>query len=370
MKRRLTTLLLILATGLTLLNAAPKNDKSKYNFVDATKLTVVGKLFNNTKMPFHRVDTNRFKGFTDKENLLVRESSGIAIAFMTDSPSISIIPTFGFISNTPGTMGVSSKGFDLYIRDTEGRYGPAGEWVYAESRPGSQGKEVVIKDGMDDSMKEFLLYLPTYSEVYDLRIGVEEGYKIKKIDNPFRHRIGIFGSSFTHGASTSRSGMTYPAQLSRMTGLQFLSLGVSGNCKLQPYFAAVLAAADVDALVFDAFSNPSAALIEKELFPFIEAIQQKHPDIPLIFQQTIYRETRNFNAEKDETEARKMKAAEDMMKKAMEKYQHVYFIVPNASSERHDTSVDGTHPSDYGYYLWAESVREPILEILAKYGIR
>ena len=367
--KKLTTLLLIVLFGFSILNAAPKNDKSGYDFVDATRLTVVGKLFNDTKIPFHRVDTSRFKGFTEKENLLVRESSGIAIAFKTDSPSISIIPTFGFISNTPGTMGVSSKGFDLYIKDTEGRYGPAGEWVYAESRPGAQGKEVVLKDGMDDTMKEFLLYLPTYSEVYKLMIGVEKGHKISKIDNPFRHRIGIFGSSFTHGASTSRSGMTYPAQLSRMTGLQFLSLGVSGNCKLQSYFADVLAAADVDALVFDAFSNPSAALIEKELFPFIEAIQAKHPGIPLIFQQTIYRETRNFNAEKDESEARKMMKAEEMMAKAMEKYENVYFVIPSATSERHDTSVDGTHPSDYGYYLWAESVREPILEILAKYGI-
>ncbi len=352
------------------MNAAQKNEKPDYTFVDATKLTVVGKLFNDTPVPFHRVDTSRFKGFTEKENLLVRESSGIAIAFKSDSPSISIIPTFGFISNTPGTMGVSSKGFDLYIKDKEGRYGPAGEWVYAESRPGAQEKEAVLKEGMDDTMKEFLLYLPTYSEVYKLQIGVEKGYKIRKIDNPFRHRIGIFGSSFTHGASTSRSGMTYPAQLSRMTGLQFLSLGVSGNCKLQSHFADVLAAADVDALVFDAFSNPSAAMIEKQLFPFIEAIQKSHPDIPLIFQQTIYRETRNFDDAKDAGEAKKMSTAEAMMKKAMEKYDNVYFIVPDASSERHDTSVDGTHPSDYGYYLWAESVREPILEILAKYGVQ
>lgn len=59
--------------------------------------------------------------------------------------------------------------------------------------------------------------------------------------------------------------MTYPAQLSRMTGLQFLSLGCSGHSKLQVYFADVLAASDVDAFVFDAFSNPSPKEMRKRI---------------------------------------------------------------------------------------------------------
>lgn len=349
---------------------AQEESSVKYKYVDATKLTVVGKVFNDTPEPFHRIDTEKFEGFNDKEKKLMTYSSGIAIAFKSNSPSISIIPTYGEIKLSPATAVVSSRGFDLYIKDTEGRYGPAGNWVFAESHGGRADKPATIKDCMDTSMKEFLLYLPTYSEVKSLKIGAEKGFKISKIDNPFRHRIAIFGSSFTHGAATSRPGMTYPAQLGRMTGLQFLSLGCSGNCKLQKHFAEALAAADVDAIVFDAFSNPSAGMIEKLLFPFIEIIQESHPDIPLIFQQTIYRETRNFNAEKDESEAKKMQMAEKMMKLAMEKYDNVYFIVPNAASEAHDTSVDGTHPGDFGYWIWAESVKDQIVDILARYGIK
>ena len=41
-----------------------------------------------------------------------------------------------------------------------------------------------------------------------------------------------------------------------------------------------------------------------------------------------------------------------------------------ATAPNHETSVDGTHPSDYGYTLWAESIRKPIVKILRKYGIR
>ena len=219
-------------------------------------------------------------------------------------------------------------------------------------------------------MKECMLYLPIYSEEYSVKIGVQEGAVLESIESPFRHRIGIFGSSYTQGISTSRPGMSYPMQLMRMTGLQLLSLGCSGNCKMQPYFADVLCDADVDAFIFDCFSNPDAKMIEERLFPFIEKIQAAHPGKPLIFQQTIYRESRNFSLSAADKESKKQAMAEKLMKEAVKKYKDVYFIQTNATNEIHSTSVDGIHPSDYGYTLWAESIRKPVVKILKKYGIR
>ena len=164
--------------------------------------------------------------------------------------------------------------------------------------------------------------------------------------------------------------MSYPDQFTRDTGIQMLSLGCSGNCKLQPYFAEVLKAADVDALVFDAFSNPAGETIRQRLFPFIEKIQETHPDIPLIFMQTIHRCSSHFDLERRETEQAKHDAAEEMMKEACKKYKNVYFIRPCANDSYHETSVDGTHPDDYGYTLWARSIEKPILRILRKYGMK
>jgi len=103
------------------------------------------------------------------------------------------------------------------------------------------------------------------------------------MENPFRHKIVIFGSSFTHGVSTSRAGMSYPMQIGRNTGLYFCSIACSGNCKLQPYFADYLGdVKDADAMVFDAFSNPDAKMIEERLIPFIERIRAKLPSTPLM----------------------------------------------------------------------------------------
>ena len=33
-------------------------------------------------------------------------------------------------------------------------------------------------------------------------------------------------------------------------------------------------------------------------------------------------------------------------------------------------TFDGVHPDNYGYTLWAESIRRPVLKILGKYRIR
>ena len=71
-----------------------KGEKT-YDFVDAVELTVVGKLFYDTPSPFHRVDTCRFNKFNARENALVRQSSGISIAFRSNSPSVSFLPEYG-----------------------------------------------------------------------------------------------------------------------------------------------------------------------------------------------------------------------------------------------------------------------------------
>lgn len=359
-------LLLSLAVLLCLNASAQTARKPEFVYTEASELTLTGKIHEDTPNPYHRVDTVKYKGFTEAENYQVRMSSGIAVAFRTNSSAISIMTTYGKPSFPTNTNGYSGRGYDLYIRC-------GGEWIYAESGlPNDSRPEkpfTLIKD-MDGSMKECLLYLPLYSEVNSVRIGVYEGSALEAMENPFRHRIGVFGSSYTHGSSTSRAGMTYIAQLSRNTGLQMLSLGCSGNCKLQPYFADVLCDADVDALMFDSFSNPNPAQMKERLFPFIEKMLKAHPGKPLIFQRTIYREGRNFSMSQDDSERQKMETADSLMKIAVRKYPDVYYITPVAHSEDHNATVDGTHPDNYGYTLWARSIEKKVIKILKKYGIR
>ena len=362
--RFLFSILAALTLTFSALAQTPKD--VTYVFTEASDLNLIGKIHENTPNPYHRVDTVKYKGFTKGENRQVRSAAGLAVLFKTNSTTISVKTTFGWEYQANNTMPLAYRGYDLYIKEN-------GKWIYAASgapkHGAPAGKNVVLIRNMDGKEKECMLYLPIYSELYSVQVGVQEGSYLKSLESPFKHRIGIFGSSFTHGISTSRAGMSYPMQLMRSTGLQFLSLGCSGNCKMQPYFAEVLCDANVDALVFDAFSNPRAQMIKERLFPFIEKIQSAHPDIPLIFQQTIYREKRNFDTKEEAKEKAKQETAEKLMAEACKKYKNVYFIQTNASMPSHETSVDGIHPDDYGYTLWAKSIEKPLLEILKKYGI-
>ncbi len=362
--KRLITLVLIIFAAITLCAQTPKD--VKFIFTEASDLNLIGKIHEGTPNPYHRVDTLKYKGFTKDENLQVRCPAGIAVLFKTNSTIISVKTEYARELNAVNTMLLAYRGYDLYIKDN-GRW----RWAASGATKPKKGKDnLVLIKNMDSTEKECMLYLPIYSELNSVRIGIQESANISFLASPFRHRIGIFGSSFTHGISTSRAGMSYPMQLMRWTGLQFLNLGCSGNCKMQPYFADVLCDAEVDALVFDCFSNPGADMIKERLFPFIEKIQKAHPDIPLIFQQTISRERCNFNLSTRQYEKEKQETAAKLMKEACKKYKHVYFIQTNAADELEETSVDGTHPGDYGYTLWAKSIEKPLLKILRKYGIR
>ena len=65
-----------------------------------------------------------------------------------------------------------------------------------------------------------------------------------------------------------------------------------------------------------------------------------------------------------------MHTADSLMAIACARYKDVYYIRPNACTDNHDASIDGTHPSNHGYRLWAESIEKPVRKILRKYGIR
>ncbi len=360
MKRIISTLA-VLAISLSIFAKAPQ-----YVYTEATDLNLIGKFCPDTPNPYHRVDTVRFKGFTKSENNQMRCTAGMAVLFKTNSKSISILPKYGEIYRPLNATDFAYVGFDLYIMKD-------GKWTWAGAKCASdkdKDKPVTIVNNMDGSTHECLLYLPIYSELYSVKIGVEAGSSIEKIESPFKGRIGIFGSSFTQGVSCSRAGMSYPMQLQRMTGYQMLSIAASGNCKMQPYFADVICAYDFDAFIFDSFSNPDAKMISERLEPFIKKIRAAHPTEPLIFQQTIYRENRNFDTAIAKREQDKQEMAAKLMKEMCKKYPNVYFIQTNACDSKHEATVDGTHPDDYGYRLWAESIAKPVVKILKKHGIK
>ena len=361
--------LLTMAAAMLLMSASAA-PKPKISYTEASQLTLLGKLIATPGYPYHRVDTAKYKGFQDWENLEILESAGLAVAFKTNSSCIKVLTDYGQYEMPTNSNGIASRGYDLYIRNAQG------QWQYAESGVKSDknlhdGKPLSLISNLPQGTKECLLYLPLFAEEKSIKIGVDAGSTIEPLPRPFRHRIAFFGSSFTHGTGCTRSGMAYPAQFERLTGFESLGFGMSGRCKMQPYFTAVLAdAKDVDAFIFDAFSNPTPEQVKTRLIPFIETLQKAHPGVPIIFQRTIHRENTEFDLGRRKVEDDKLAMQDSMMYNVvLKRYNDVYYVRPYANTDDHNSTVDGIHPSQAGYTVWARSLAAQVVPILKRYGI-
>ncbi len=336
-------------------------------YTDASQLGVIGRLEQGQHL-WHRVDVQRYPSLRKPEATLLRQGAGIAVVFRTDSPVIAVRTKYRTVYAGTNSTIISGAGYDLYIRSGE-------EWLYASSqvqkRDAPDGTPVQMVKDMSPVMKECLMYLPLFSELESIEIGTAEGSTLEKMENPFRRHIVWFGSSYTQGSGTSRSGMTFVAQIQRATGLDFMNLGVSGNSKLQSVFADILCDSGAEAFVVDGFSNPTAEEIETRLFPFIERIRERCPKTPVIFVSTLYREGCNFDLVKQAHFKDRDARAATMGRRVAEEFEDVYFVdIPNLTGDDHTTSTDGTHPSDLGYWRSAQKLQKPLLKIFAKYKIK
>ncbi|MCQ2116464.1 MAG: SGNH/GDSL hydrolase family protein [Bacteroidales bacterium] len=354
-------LLCIAALALSVMMAA----QDEWTRVEVKDLTLVGKAFD-TPNPYHRIDTVRFKGFTKGENLQCRVPAGLVVLFKTDAKKIGVCAGFGERSKDSYR---SYRGFDLYIKK-DGKWLWAGmnDFVFDHQNP---DRVIEVVKAMDGTEHECMMYLPLYAELNSCKVCVPAGASLEAIESPFHNRIVFHGSSFTHGISCTRAGMSYPMQFMRKTGLQVIPMGFSGNCKMQPYFADVMENIDADAFVFDPFSNPNIPMIRERLLPFIDRMVKAHPGKPLIFQRTIYWERENFNTDSQKEFGGRRALSDSLMAIACKKYKDVYYIKPDAALHNGESSTaDGVHPNDNGYSLWEKSIEKPILKILKKYGIR
>ena len=340
-------------------------------YYNAAELNVIGKPIPTSK-DFTRIDTSAYKFNDNVIDEYACHSTGLAVLFATDSPFIKAKWQTSPKNASENMTAIAQKGLDLYIKQD-------GQWVFAgvgrpkmENGPEYDQHSGTIVKSMAPGRKECLMYLPLYDRLDSLFIGVEEGSYIEPIDNPFKYRIVVKGSSVTHGLAASRPGMTYGARLGRDNGFYTFNLGFSGKSKLQEEYARYLAdIKDVDAFIFDAFSNPSAEIIHESFDRFVEIIREAHPEIPLIFMQTERRESRNFDTWREDFETKKQAAAEEEIRERMKTDKHIYFL-PSDDFLGHDhiATSDGSHPTDLGFTRMLESIEPKILKILKKYGIR
>ncbi len=330
----------------------------------ATDFTLVGKILP-TQQVYHRVDTTQHPGMPRAVKRLVTNSTGLAIAFKTNSTAISAKWCTGSRKTLPNMTAIAYEGLDLYIKKD-------GRWQFAGvGRPNGDCTEYTLVQNMEEGEKECLLYLPLYDETVSLEIGVDAGATIQSSPDPFQKRILMYGSSILQGASASRPGMAYPARLSRDTGLNFLNLGLSGSAKMEKAVADMIATVSADAFVLDCVPNSSPEEIRDRTAYLVNTIRQHHPKVPILVIPRTVREHGAF----DQEVGNWVKAQNEQIKQEISKLlrsgvKDLYLLsYDEGLGDDHEGTIDGGHPNDLGFDRMLQQLRPQLLRILSKYKI-
>ena len=361
MKRILTTIVLaVLLCG----SAMAKELK----WVDGTSLNICGHTIRNAKNPYSRLETKPY-GFTNKAIIRYSQySTGMYVMFKTNSSQVSAEWTVKSVKIRDNMTPIVQLGVDLYVKQN-------GKWQFCHVGRVSTNPQVttykkpLIKH-MDNSEKEFMLYLPLWSEITDLKIGVDEDATIEAIPSPYKHRVVSYGTSTLHAASPSRPGMAPLARLSRQLGVDFVNFSYSGQGKMEPESAEVLADCETDAIICYCFGNTTAEQVEERVDGFVERLVRAHPDKAIIFMPPYLNGEYSLNLVKRESVLRKREVIVRKMTALAKKYKNVYFLnIKDACGTDLEASIDNSHPNDLGFERILQSYGPQIAKILKKHGI-
>ncbi len=358
---------LILALGL-LPAAASAQDPPPLAWVDARELAVEGRAWPEAELaaPWDRLPSRAEELVRPPVWKLSRHSAGIAVRFETDATAIHArwkLRSAELAMPHMAATGVS--GLDLYARDPEGAW----RWV-ATGFPRAQENESRLITGMAPGRREYLVYLPLYNGVESLEVGLPEDAVLRTgPDRPEdRQRPLLFyGTSITHGACASRPGMGHAAILGRRFDRPVVNLGFSGNGKMEPELAALLAEVDAAVYVLDCLPNMNAELVAERAAPFVRLLRAKRPDTPIL----LVEDRRNTNSwvlpgrdrHHDRNHAALRAAYEELVAEGVE---GLHYLEGDALLG-HDAegAVDASHPTDLGFMRQAEvfaAALGPILE--------
>src|SRR4029078_5357869 len=143
----------------------------------------------------------------------------------------------------------------------------------------------ILVTGLDKQSRDYLLYLPLYNGVSSVEIGLPPDARLSRADKyPEGHTkpIVFYGTSITQGGCASRPGMVHTAILQRRLNCPAINLGFSGNGRMEPEVADLMAEIDASIYVIDCLPNMNAKDVEARGYDFVMKLLNKRPKTPIV----------------------------------------------------------------------------------------
>ena len=332
---------------------------------DARDFTLEGLGFKDRKSPYDRLPA-KAEGVVRKAVWdLSRDSSGVVVRFTANTTAIHARwSVTGKNLASANITAVASSGLDLYAKND------AGQWRWLGiGQPTKFPENVgVLATNIPTGTRDYMIYLPLQNGVASLEIGVPKGATITKSGAraPGSKPILFYGTSITHGISASRAGMTHVAMLGRQFNREVINLGFSGNGKMEPEVAALVAELDPAVFVLDCLPNMNAAEINERAAACVKTIRAAHPATPiLLVEDRNY--TNNFlnpgRRKTNESNHEAMRAVYAKMQ--TDKIPHLYYLkADNLLGDDGEGTIDGSHPTDLGFARQAAEFARVLKTIL------
>ncbi len=324
-------------TGLMFYNAL----KAPFRFYGGIKRECDGTLYRLPK----EIAENTSKGVL----MLSTNTAGGRVRFKTNSKRVAVIAKYG---NTVGRMShfpiTGSVGLDIYEGETF-----LGGFVPPFDLP-NKAYESVVNLSEEQNERTLTLNLPTYSDLRELYIGLDEGSSLSEAeDYRVEKPVVYYGSSITQGGCASRPGNTYEAHISRWLDCDYINLGFSGSARGEQTVADYISRLDMSAFVLDYDHNaPDAAHLEATHYPFYLTVRKQNPTLPIIMM-----------TKPDGTLTKDRKIRREIIKKSYDKAvlsgdENVYFLDPTEHMPfmGDEGTVEGCHPNDLGFYFMAKAL--------------
>ena len=322
---------------------------------DIRQIDVEGRGWNDTKDFYDRLPA-RAEGMVRKPVWdLSRNSAGICVRFVTDATSLharwALTDPWLYL---PNMTAIGKSGLDLYVKMETGW-----RWL-AVGQPTAQTNEVVLVENLIPGKREYLLYLPLYNGTKFVELGLPTNAVIEKAGSwgpGIRRPIVFYGTSILQGLSASRPGMVHSAILGRRFNWPTINLGFSGEGKMEPEMADLLAELDPSVYVLDCLPNIVADEIKERVEPCVRKLRAAHPDTPIVLVEDRTMQDSFLIAGRMEyyhlKDRAALKAAYESLKKSGVK--ELYYIPgEHLLGDDGEGSVDGSHPTDLGSMRQAE----------------
>ncbi|MBK7404369.1 MAG: SGNH/GDSL hydrolase family protein [Phycisphaerales bacterium] len=351
-----------IATGAASASVVRRRAAAEPRWRDVREWGVEGRGWSHTERYFDRLPA-RAKGVVpDPVWNLSRHASGMSVEFETDATEIRVRYALHAKSLAMSHMAATGvSGLDLYGLD-----GDRWRWG-AVFRPEAQENEGVLVSGIDAGRRRWRVYLPLYNGVESLEIGLPDDATFGPIAPRTERSVVFYGTSILHGACASRPGMAWPSIVSRRIDRPAINLGFSGNGRMEPALADLLAEIDAAAYVIDCAPNMSPELIAERTAPFVTILRRARPETPVVLVEDRsygYGWLKRASRERNEQNHAALRAAyRELLERGTPGLSYVEggVLLGEAGAE---AMTDGSHPNDLGMTLYAEAIAPVLGQVL------